>query len=74
LALRSLDAPITVIRGRDDNLVDDAACEGWASVSTAAVHTMSVPGGHFFYRAAPERLVAVLRMELSSLDGAYELP
>jgi pyochelin biosynthetic protein PchC len=71
--LRPLACPVTVIRGRQDRMVDDAAVEGWTEVS-AAVDFVAVPGDHFFYRSAPELLVTRLRMELSSLDGAYETP
>jgi surfactin synthase thioesterase subunit len=71
LPLRPLTCPVTVVRGRDDTMVSLEATEGWASVTATPPAVITVPGGHFFYRSSPERLVNLLRMELSALDDAY---
>jgi surfactin synthase thioesterase subunit len=71
--LRLLTCPITVVRPRDDQMVDPPAVDEWAAVSRQPVEHVTVAGDHFFYRSAPERLMTRLRMELSTLDGAYEL-
>jgi surfactin synthase thioesterase subunit len=48
--------------------------DGWRAASSAAVEMVTVPGGHFFYRAEPQWLTTRLRMELMALDAAYDAP
>jgi surfactin synthase thioesterase subunit len=67
-----LSCPITALRGADDMVAPDM--DGWREVSSAAVETVTVPGGHFFYRTAPQLLTTRLRMELMALDAAYDEP
>ncbi|MEU3662039.1 alpha/beta fold hydrolase [Streptomyces sp. NPDC032940] len=42
-----IDAPITVLCGREDRLVDLAALEGWGAYSAVGCEVHVVPGGHF---------------------------
>lgn len=69
---RALHTPITAVVARDDTVLATSAADGWALVAAGEFRRIDVPGGHFFYRAAPERLVAHLRMDVQSLDGDYE--
>ena len=67
-----LPTPITAVVARDDTVLSPSAADGWAQVAAGDFRRIDVPGGHFFYRAAPERLVAHIRMDVQGLDGGYE--
>lgn len=64
---------ITAVVARDDQVLAEHACDGWADIAGAEFRRFDVPGGHFFYRAAPQRLVAQIRMDIQSLESDYEM-
>jgi surfactin synthase thioesterase subunit len=72
LAAGPLSCPITVLRAAADVVAPDVT--GWRAASSAAVELVTVPGGHFFYRAEPRPLTTRLRLELMALDAAYDAP
>jgi surfactin synthase thioesterase subunit len=65
-----LACPVTVLCGADDTVAGDPG--GWREASRAEVEIVTVPGGHFFYRTAPQSLTTRLRLELMALDTAYD--
>ena len=66
---RPLRTSITAIVASDHTVLDPSAADGWAQVAAGEFRRIDVPGGHFFYRAVPERLVAHIRMDVHSLDS-----
>ena len=66
---RPLRTPITAIVAMHDTVLDTSAADGWAYVAAGDFRRVDVPDGHFFYRAAPQRLMAHIRMEVQSLDS-----
>ena len=69
---RPLLTSITAVVATDDTVLTPSAADGWSDVAAGDFRRINVPGGHFFYRAAPERLMAHIRMDVQSLDGDYE--
>ncbi|HEY5821773.1 MAG TPA: alpha/beta fold hydrolase [Propionibacteriaceae bacterium] len=70
---RVIQTPTTTVVARDDTVLAPGAGDGWGDIAAGDFRRFDVPGGHFFYRSAPGRLVAQIRMDLQSLDGGYEL-
>jgi surfactin synthase thioesterase subunit len=56
----ALDAPLTVIRGEDDELVDYADAESWSKVAGRDFEHIEVPGGHMYLTDAAPALVRLL--------------
>jgi surfactin synthase thioesterase subunit len=70
--VRTISAPIVVIRAGADRMVAPESLTEWALATTGGHRQVTVPGTHFFYRERPMLLASHLRMELHSLDsGRY---
>lgn len=59
-----LDAPITVVRGEDDQLVGFDEAAGWAKVAGLDFEHVEVPGGHMYLT---ETAPALLRLITSTV-------
>ncbi|MFS4093130.1 thioesterase II family protein [Streptomyces sp. AF1A] len=65
-----LKAPITALRGTDDELVDATQAAQWADATTAAFTTAELPGGHMYLT---QHGPGVLRLIAAQLDDAHDL-
>ncbi|WP_075737396.1 thioesterase II family protein [Streptomyces acidiscabies] len=57
---RPLDAPLTVVRGEDDDLVTYDDAEAWAKVAGRDFEHVEVPGGHMYLTDAAPALVRLI--------------
>lgn len=55
-----LDAPLTVVRGEDDDLVGYDDAESWSKVAGRAFEHVEVPGGHMYLTEAGPALVRLI--------------
>lgn len=53
-----LSAPITALRGADDDLVDAASVQGWADATRAGFEFVEMPGGHMYLTDAAASILA----------------
>ncbi|BAI73716.1 CmaT protein (plasmid) [Azospirillum sp. B510] len=53
-SMKALPVPIDIINGRDDPLIEVAALDEWKGYSSSAFSNNVLPGGHFFFRSAPD--------------------
>jgi medium-chain acyl-[acyl-carrier-protein] hydrolase len=60
-----LDAPFTVLRGRDDPSVSEAHVQAWRALSIQPVSERSFPGNHFFQHNEEALLLGVINKALS---------
>ncbi len=58
--LLPLDAPLTVIRGEDDALVDHDSAASWNKASGRDFDHVEVPGGHMYLTESAPALVGVI--------------
>ncbi|MFJ9566972.1 thioesterase II family protein [Streptomyces fuscichromogenes] len=65
-----LKAPITALRGTDDDLVDAAETSQWAATTTGAFTTAELPGGHMYLT---DHGPAVMRLIAAQLNGTHDL-
>jgi surfactin synthase thioesterase subunit len=56
-----LPAPITAIRGRDDELVSAADAAAWRTATTDALRLIDVPGGHMYLTDHVEQVLKLAR-------------
>ena len=56
----SLDAPVTSMRGADDELVSAAEAAEWAEATTGGCRNVELPGGHMYLVGSPSSLVGAL--------------
>lgn len=57
---RALDAPLTVVRGEDDDLVSYDDAEGWSKVAGRDFEHVEVPGGHMYLADTAPALVRLI--------------
>ncbi|MET8982224.1 alpha/beta fold hydrolase [Streptomyces sp. NPDC004539] len=57
---RPLDAPLTVVRGEDDDLVTYDDAEAWTKVAGRDFEHVEVPGGHMYLVDAAPALVRLI--------------
>lgn len=57
---RTLDAPLTVVRGEDDDLVGYDDAESWSKVAGRDFEHVELPGGHMYLTEAASALVRVI--------------
>ncbi|MFL6137349.1 MAG: thioesterase II family protein [Frankiaceae bacterium] len=62
---RPLDAPITSIRGVDDELVTPEQAAEWAVATTRGCRLVDLPGNHMYFVDSPVELVALMAEVLS---------
>ncbi|WP_369166903.1 thioesterase II family protein [Streptomyces sp. R28] len=55
-----LNAPLTVVRGEDDDLVDYDDAESWSKVAGHDFEHVEVPGGHMYLTDAAPALVRLI--------------
>lgn len=55
-----LDAPLTVVRGEDDDLVGYDDAESWSKVAGRDFEHVEVPGGHMYLTEAVSALVRLI--------------
>jgi surfactin synthase thioesterase subunit len=55
-----LPAPITVIRGEDDELVSYEDAAGWSKATTGEFEHVEVPGGHMYLTEAAPALLRLI--------------
>lgn len=55
-----LDAPLTVVRGEDDDLVDYDDAEAWSKAAGQDFEHVEVPGGHMYLTAEAPSLVRLI--------------
>jgi surfactin synthase thioesterase subunit len=53
-------APITTVRGCEDDLVPAVAVAGWAACTTGGCDAIELPGRHMYLAEDPERLLATI--------------
>jgi surfactin synthase thioesterase subunit len=60
-------APITAVRGRDDDLVSAEASAGWRHATTGSFHTAELDGGHMYLIDGVDELLTIIgsRLELA---------
>lgn len=59
-----LERPITVFGGLQDNRAPKTVLEPWQKQTSKAFRLHMLPGGHFFWRSAPQPLLQLLKQEL----------
>lgn len=57
---RPLDAPITSIRGIDDELVSPEQAEEWAVATSRGCRRVDLPGNHMYFVDSPVELVRLM--------------
>ena len=62
-----LDCPVTVYSGDRDQLVNEAERSGWDSHTTGPCTVHVLPGKHFFINDERDRLLELLRTDLTAL-------
>lgn len=55
-----LDAPLTVVRGEDDDLVTYDDAESWSKVAGRDFEHVEVPGGHMYLTDTAPALVRLI--------------
>ncbi|MFD6939105.1 thioesterase II family protein [Streptomyces goshikiensis] len=55
-----LGAPITALRGAEDELVDAAECAQWAQATSADFSQLELAGGHMYLTEAAEEVLQVV--------------
>ncbi len=68
-----LNAPITIVNGAADPLIDRAEVEGWARYTRRAYRSVFVTGGHFFATPEHDEFRKLMRSEIeeSSKTAPY---
>jgi len=66
-----LRAPLLVLGGESDPDTDPASLQAWAEVTQGGCRSELLPGGHFFLNEQRERVLALLREELDTLDSLH---
>lgn len=64
-----LQARLLVLGGETDPDTDPSSLRAWAEVTRSGSRCELFPGGHFFLNTQRERLLALLREELDTLDS-----
>ncbi|MET8974173.1 alpha/beta fold hydrolase [Streptomyces sp. NPDC004539] len=62
-----LDAPITVFRGVDDELVSRDEASSWSKATSRAFDHVEMPGGHMYLTEAGPELVSAIAARLKSV-------
>jgi len=66
-----LRARLLVLGGESDPDTDPASLQAWAEVTQGGCRSELLPGGHFFLNEQRERVLALLREELDTLDSLH---
>jgi surfactin synthase thioesterase subunit len=64
-----LDCPIAGLVGAQDSLVRAGDMEGWREQTSARFALHVIAGDHFFVNTQAQRLLAIVRAELASIDA-----
>lgn len=64
-----LKVPVTILRGRDDELVSAAQMENWADATTEALSRKEFAGGHMYMTNQVPELMTFMEAELRQRPG-----
>ena len=67
---RRLTCPVTVLSGKDDASVPQAALEGWGELTSGSVTFAQFDGGHFFLHTNAPAIGDLLRRTLIETGAA----
>jgi surfactin synthase thioesterase subunit len=62
-----LACPISAFRGSTDSQVSDAELAAWGELTTGAVRSRVIPGGHFFVKTSRHALLEAVAADLSGI-------
>ncbi|MFD7275820.1 thioesterase II family protein [Streptomyces sp. NPDC059862] len=71
---KSLQVPVTALRGRHDELVSGAAVARWADVTESGLSMVELDGGHMYLADDVPALLRVIDAQVQTLPGADRAP
>lgn len=71
-SLVSVDAPILVLHGNEDTLVEKGQLRAWKELTERGVSFTNIPGGHFFLNENPEKVTKQIDFAVKkTLENSY---